>query len=45
VYKILVGKSMEKCQIRSPRYSLEDGIKLDIREIGWGCRVDSVGSL
>jgi hypothetical protein len=36
VYKVLMGKSTEKSQIGSPRHRCEDGIKMDIREIGWG---------
>jgi hypothetical protein len=36
VYKVLVGKSMEKCKMRSPISRCEDGFKMDIREIGWG---------
>jgi hypothetical protein len=36
VYKVLVGKSMEKSQIGSLRQRREDGIKMYIREIGWG---------
>jgi hypothetical protein len=36
VNKVLVGKSMENSQIGSPRHSCEVGIRMDIREIGWG---------
>jgi hypothetical protein len=35
VYKVLMGKSTERSQIRRPRHRCEDGIKMDIREIGW----------
>jgi hypothetical protein len=35
VYKILVGKSMEKSHIGSLAHRWEDGIKMDIREIVW----------
>jgi hypothetical protein len=33
VYKILVGKSMEKSQIGSPRHRCGDGIRMDVKEI------------
>jgi hypothetical protein len=36
VYKILMGKSEGKRPIRRPRHRWEDGIKMDLREIGWG---------
>jgi hypothetical protein len=36
VYKVLVEKSTEKSKIGSPIHRCEDGIKIEIREIGWG---------
>jgi hypothetical protein len=44
VYRVLVGKPEEKRPLRRPRHRCEDGIRMDLREIGWGCGVDSVGS-
>jgi hypothetical protein len=44
VYRILVGKPEEKRPLERPRRRWEDGIKMDLREIGWGCGVDSAGS-
>jgi hypothetical protein len=40
VYKALVGK-LEGNRLLGPRHRWEDGIKMNIREIGWeGCGVD-----
>jgi hypothetical protein len=36
VYKILVGKPEGKTPLERPRRRWEDGIKMDLREIGWG---------
>jgi hypothetical protein len=44
VYRVLVGKPEGKRQLGRPRRRWEDGIKMDLREIGWGCGVDSPGS-
>jgi hypothetical protein len=44
VYKVLVGKPEEKRPLGRSRCRWEDGIRLDLREMGWGCRVDPVGS-
>jgi hypothetical protein len=44
VYRVLVGKPEEKRLLRRPRHRREDRIKVDLREIGCGCRVDPVGS-
>jgi hypothetical protein len=45
VYKVLVGKPEGKSPLGRPWRRWEDGIRMDIREIGWGSgRVDSVGS-
>jgi hypothetical protein len=45
VYRVLVGKPKGKRQHERLRRRWEDGIKLDIREIGWGggCEVGSPG--
>jgi hypothetical protein len=37
VYKVLVGKFKGKRPLRRPRPRWEDGIRMDIGEIGWGC--------
>jgi hypothetical protein len=44
VYRVLVGKPEGKRPLGRPRRRWEDGIKMDLREIGWGCGVDSSGS-
>jgi hypothetical protein len=36
VYKILVGKPKGKIALRRPRCRWEDGIRMDLRETGWG---------
>jgi hypothetical protein len=36
VYKVLVGKPKGKRPLGRPRHKWEDGIRLDLREIGWG---------
>jgi hypothetical protein len=36
VYKVLVGKPKGKRQLGRPRRRWEDGIRLDLREIGLG---------
>jgi hypothetical protein len=35
VFKFLVGKSEGKRPLGSPRHRWEDGIKMDLGEIGW----------
>jgi hypothetical protein len=37
VYRVLVGKPEGKRALERPRRRWEDGIKMDLREIGWGC--------
>jgi hypothetical protein len=37
VYKVLVGKPEGKSPLGRPRCRLEDGIRMDLREIGRGC--------
>jgi hypothetical protein len=36
VYKILVGKAEGKRPLGRPRCRLEYGIRVDLREMGWG---------
>jgi hypothetical protein len=52
VYRILVGKPEGKRPLGRPRNRWEDGIKIDLRDIGWGVwsgftwlRVGTVGGL
>jgi hypothetical protein len=40
MYRVLVRKPKGKRPIERSRRRWEDGIKVDLREIGWGCRVD-----
>jgi hypothetical protein len=45
VYRVLVGKPEVKRTFERPRRRWEDGIKMDLREIGRrGCGVDSPGT-
>jgi hypothetical protein len=46
VYRVLVGKPEGKKPLERPRRGGEDGVRTDLREIGWGggCGVDSPGS-
>jgi hypothetical protein len=45
VYGVLVERPEGKRPLGRPRRRWEDGIKMDLREIGWGvCGVDSPGS-
>jgi hypothetical protein len=44
VYKVLVGKPEGKRPLGRQRRRRENGTGMDLREIGWGCRTDSVGS-
>jgi hypothetical protein len=37
VHKVLVGKPEGKRPLGRPRRRWEDGIKMDLREITWGC--------
>jgi hypothetical protein len=37
VYKVLVGKPEGKRPLGRPRHRWEDGIRMDLREIGLGC--------
>jgi hypothetical protein len=45
MYKVLVGKHEGKSPLGRPRRRWEDGIRMDLREIGLGgCGLDSTGS-
>jgi hypothetical protein len=44
VYRVLVGKAKGKRPLVRPRCRWEDGIKMGIRETGWGFGVDSPGT-
>jgi hypothetical protein len=44
VYRVLVGRPEGKGPLGRPRRRWEDGIRMDLREIVRGCRVDPVGS-
>jgi hypothetical protein len=45
MYGVLLGKQAGKRPLRRPRYRWEDGIRMDLKKIGWvGDGVDSVGS-
>jgi hypothetical protein len=45
VYKVLVGKPEGKRPLGRPRRRWEDGIRMDLTEIGLGgCGLDSTGS-
>jgi hypothetical protein len=45
VYRVLVGKPEGKRPLGRPRRRWEDGIRVDLREIGLGgCVLDSTGS-
>jgi hypothetical protein len=52
VYRVLVGKPEGKRPLGKPRRRWEDGIKMDLTEIGWGVwsgfswlRIGTVGGL
>jgi hypothetical protein len=52
VYRVLVGKPEGKIPLGRPRRRWEDGIKMDLEEIGWGVwsgftwlRIGTVGGL
>jgi hypothetical protein len=44
VYKVLVGEPERKKPLGRPRRRWENEITMDLREIGWGCGLDSTGS-
>jgi hypothetical protein len=37
VYKVLVGKPEGRRRLGRPRCGWEDGVRMDLREIGLGC--------
>jgi hypothetical protein len=39
-YRILVGKSEGRRSLGRPRRRLEENIKLDLREVGWGDKLE-----
>jgi hypothetical protein len=40
VYRVLVGKPEVKRSLGRPRRRWEDNIKMNLQEVGWGCRLD-----
>jgi hypothetical protein len=44
MYRVLVGKPEGERPLEKPRRRWEGGIKMDLREIGWGGGVGSPGS-
>jgi hypothetical protein len=36
VYRVLVGMPEGKGTVERPRHRWEDGIRMDLREMGWG---------
>jgi hypothetical protein len=44
VFRVSVGKPKGKRPLARPRRRGEDGIKMDLREIGWGGGMNSPGS-
>jgi hypothetical protein len=44
IYKFLMGKPEGKRPLGRPMRRWEDGIRMDRREIGLGCGLDSTGS-
>jgi hypothetical protein len=40
VYRVLVGKTKRKRPLRRRRCKLEDEMRMDLREIGWGAGVE-----
>jgi hypothetical protein len=43
-YNILVGRPEWRRPLGRPRRRWDDNIKMDVREIGFGCGLDSLGS-
>jgi hypothetical protein len=43
-YRVLVGKPEGKKPPGRPRRRLEDNIKMDLQDVGWGHRLDCSGS-
>jgi hypothetical protein len=44
VYRDLVGKPEGKIPRRRQRRRCKDSIRRDLEEVGWGCKMDPVGS-
>jgi hypothetical protein len=44
LYTFVLGKPEGKRSLGRPSRRWEDGIKVVLMEIGWGCGVDPVGS-
>jgi hypothetical protein len=44
VYGVLVGKPEGERQLERPRCRWEDGIRMDLKEVGRGLVLDSAGS-
>jgi hypothetical protein len=44
LYRVLAGKPEGRRPLGRPRRRWEDGIRMDLEEIVWGCGVDSPGS-
>jgi hypothetical protein len=40
VYRVLVGKPDGNRTLRRTRHRWEDNIKMDLKEIRWGCGLD-----
>jgi len=43
VHRVLVGKPEGKRPLGRPRHRWEDNIERNLREVGWGWRLDGVG--
>jgi hypothetical protein len=43
-YRDLVGKPEGRRPLGRPRRRWEDNIKMDLRDVGWGCRLGRSGS-
>jgi hypothetical protein len=41
VYRVLMAKPEGKGPLGTPRHRWEDGIRMGLGEIGWGCTVSS----
>jgi hypothetical protein len=44
VYRVLMRKPEGQRILGRPRRRWEDGIRMDLRKTGWGCRMDPAGS-
>jgi hypothetical protein len=45
VYRVLVRKTVGKRPLGRHRRRLEDNVKMNIQEVGWGHGLDSSGSM